>query len=505
MSAPEQTTRTEVDIAVVGTGFSGIAMAVRLKRSGRDDFVVLERARDVGGTWRENTYPGCRCDVPSHVYSFSFAPNPGWSSTFSPQEEIREYIEWVAADHGVLPHVRFGCEVEEASWDPEARRWRLRTSSGPLAARVLVAGSGPLHEPKLPAIPGLAQFEGTVFHSAAWDHDHDLAGERVAVIGTGASAIQFVPQIQPRVERLHLFQRTPAWIMPRADRPLTRVERWLFRRFPGLQRAVRGSVYWARELFAIPMLRVALAPLLRVIGKRHLSRQVPDPELRAKLTPDYLPGCKRILVANDYLPALTQPNVELVCDGIAEVRERAVVTADGTEREVDTIILGTGFHVTDIPVADRIRDGAGRSLAQVWDGSPQAHRGTMVAGFPNLFFLLGPNTGLGHNSVVYMAEVQANYVIRALEHMHARGFESVEPTAAAQRAWNEGVQRRMKGTVWTEGGCSSWYIDRNGLNTTLWPDFSFRFRQALQRFEPAEHRLAGPAPARAEAGVAAIA
>ena len=503
MRAPEQTTHTEVDVAVVGTGFSGIAMAVRLKRSGRDDFLVLERARAVGGTWRENTYPGCRCDVPSHVYSFSFAPNPEWSSTFSPQPEIRDYIRQVAAEQGVLPHVRFGCEVEAARWDSEARRWRLQTSTGPVSARVLVAGSGPLHEPKLPDIPGLADFEGTVFHSAAWDHDHDLAGERVAVIGTGASAIQFVPRIQPQVERLHLFQRSPAWVMPRTDRPLTGVERALYRRFPALQHAMRGGVYWARELLAIPMLRVALAPLLRVIGKRHLSRQVPDAELRDKLTPDYLPGCKRILIADDYLPSLTQPNVELVCDGIAEIRGRTVVTADGAEREVDTIICGTGFHVTDIPVAARIRDGEGRSLAETWDGSPQAHRGTMVAGFPNLFFLLGPNMGLGHNSVVYMAEVQADYVLLALEYMRANGLDAIEPSAEAQRRWNDSIQRRMKGTVWTEGGCSSWYIDRNGLNTTLWPDFSFRFRQALRRFEPAEHRAAEPAPAPARAGVAA--
>ena len=417
MSDSTEQLPTEVEVAIVGTGFSGIAMAVRLKRSGRDDFVVLERAREIGGTWRENTYPGCRCDVPSHVYSFSFAPNPDWSSTFSPQPEIRDYIKRVAIEQGILPHVRFGSEVEDASWDAEARRWRIRTSSGPISARVLIAGSGPLHEPKLPAIRGLADFEGTVFHSATWNHDHELSGERVAVIGTGASAIQFVPQIQPQVETLHLFQRTPAWIMPRADRPLTRIERVLYRRFPALQRAVRGAVYWARELFAIPMLRVAFAPVLRVIGKRHMSRQVPDPELRAKLTPDYLPGCKRILVANDYLPSLTRPNVELVCEPIAEVRERSVVTADGAEREVDTIILGTGFHVTDIPVAQRIHDAGGRSLAEIWDGSPQAHRGTMVAGFPNLFFLLGPNTGLGHNSVVYMAEVQATYVVRALDHL----------------------------------------------------------------------------------------
>ncbi len=478
----------ETDIAIVGSGFSGLAMAARLKRAGNEDFVILERAREVGGTWRENTYPGCRCDVPSHVYSFSFAPNPDWSESFSPQREIFEYLRRVAEDEGVVEHVRFGCEVERATWDADARRWRLQTSGGELSARVLIAGAGPLHEPKLPDVPGLRDFEGHLFHSATWDHDHDLSGERVAVIGTGASSIQFVPQIQPEVERLHLFQRTAPWVMPRRQRRITRIEKALFRRFPVLQRAARGAIYWAREAIAIPMLRVAFAPLLRRVGLVHLRRSIADPALRAKVTPDYLPGCKRILVANDYLPSLAKPNVEVLCEGIAEVRGRTVVGTDGSEREVDTIILGTGFHVLDMPIADRVVDGEGRTLAEHWDGSPQAHRGTTVAGFPNLFLLLGPNTGLGHNSVVYMAEAQAGYVMGALDHMRDDGVETIEVTADAQRDWNEAIQARMDGTVWLEGGCSSWYLDRNGRNTSLWPDFSFRFARALRRFDPAEHR-----------------
>ena len=477
----------ETEIAIVGSGFSGLAMAARLKRAGRDDFVILERARDVGGTWRENSYPGCRCDVPSHVYSFSFAPNPDWSESFSPQAEIFDYLRKVAADEGLTEHVRFGCEVERATWDAEARRWRLQTSAGELAARVLIAGAGPLHEPKLPDVPGLQDFEGTLFHSATWDHEHDLAGERVAVIGTGASAIQFVPQIQPEVDQLHLFQRTPPWVMPRRQRPITRAERALFRRFPAVQRAARAGIYWAREAIAIPMLRVAFAPLLKRVGLMHLRRSVRDRGLRRKLTPDYLPGCKRILVSNDYLPSLAKPNVEVLTEGIAEVRGRTVVGTDGTEREVDTIICGTGFHVLDMPVAERISDAEGRTLADHWDGSPQAHRGTMVAGFPNFFLLLGPNTGLGHNSVVYMAEAQARYVMRALDHMSERELGTVEVSEAAQRDWNDGIQARMDGTVWLEGGCSSWYLDSNGRNTSLWPDFSFRFARALRRFDPAEH------------------
>jgi len=489
--------RTEV--AVVGSGFSGLAMAAGLKRGGHDDFVVLERARDVGGTWRDNAYPGCACDVPSHLYSFSFAPNPEWSSTFSPQPEIQAYLRKVARDEGLLPHVRFGCEVEDAAWDPQERVWRIATSSGTVVAGALVAGAGPLSEPSIPEIPGLADFEGTVFHSATWDHDHDLAGERVAVIGTGASAIQFVPRIQPRVAKLHLFQRTAPWIMPRPDRPITRLEREVYRRVPAAQRLMRAAISWAREGFAIPILNVRLSGITEVAARRHLARQVPDPVLRAKLTPDYKPGCKRILVSNDYLPSLGRPNVEVVTAGIQEIRGRTIVGLDGTEREVDTIVLGTGFHVTDLPIAERVRGDDGRTLAEHWGGSLAALRGTTVAGFPNLFVLLGPNTGLGHTSVVIMAEAQVGYVLRALEHRRRSGVVALAPRRAAQDRWNQGVQKRMRNTVWTAGGCASWYLDATGRNTTLWPDFAFRFRAALRRFDPAEYEVVPARPATAPA------
>ena len=503
MSTVDEATETlpaEVGTVIVGSGFSGLAMAAGLKRDADTDFLILERAGDIGGTWRDNTYPGCRCDVPSLVYSLSFAQNPGWSSTFSAQPEIQAYLKRTAVEHGLRDHFRLGCEVEDAIWDAAAQRWRLQTSRGPIAARVLIASAGPLHEPKLPELPGLDRFQGTVFHSATWDHDHDLSGKRVAVIGTGASAIQFVPKIQPQVERLHLFQRTAPWVFPRTDRELSAFEHGLYRRFPVAQRAMRSAIYWAREAFALPMMRVGLAPALKRIGLAHLRRQVPDPQLREKLTPDYLPGCKRILISNDYLPSLSKANVEVVCEGPAEVRERSIVSADGSEREVDTIILGTGFHVLDMPIAERIRDADGRSLAELWDGSPQAYNGSAVAGFPNFFFLLGPNTGLGHNSVVVMAEAQVGYIRHALGHLRSQGAGALAVRPEVEREWNQRIQRRMKGTVWTEGGCSSWYIDRNGLNTSLWPDFSFRFQRQLQRFDPGEHLVSPPvaAPARAE-------
>jgi cation diffusion facilitator CzcD-associated flavoprotein CzcO len=482
-TAPQTGLPVAVDIAIVGSGFSGLAMAVRLRKAGIHDFVVLERAADLGGTWRDNSYPGCACDVPSHLYSFSFAPNPEWTSTFSPQAEIWAYLRRVALDHDVLPQIHFRAELNEACWEQDLRRWRLHTSRGTVSARVLVSAAGPLSEPSMPSLPGLESFQGTIFHSANWDHGHDLAGERVAVVGTGASAIQFLPRIQPLVGRLHLFQRTAPWIMPRRARSISRTERALYRRFPAAQKLMRAAICVAREAYAIPLLKAGLAPVTRVLGRANIRRHVADPELRRRLTPKYAPGCKRILISNDYLPSLAQPNVEVVTDGIAEVRPHSIVSTDGIEREVDTIIFGTGFHVTDFPIAHRLRGRGGRTLAEAWDGSGQAHRGTTVAGFPNLFLLLGPNTGLGHTSVVLMAEAQVGYVVGALRHMEEAEVVAVDVRAQAQAEWNAMVQRRMRATVWVAGGCASWYLDRNGRNTSIWPSFTFRFRSSLRRFD----------------------
>jgi cation diffusion facilitator CzcD-associated flavoprotein CzcO len=489
---PAKTQLDHVDVAIVGSGFSGLAMAHGLLRDGIDDFVILEKANDVGGAWRDNSYPGCACDVPSHVYSFSFAPNPDWSTTYSPQPEIRDYIRRVAEREGLLPHVRFGWEVAEASWDGGLQRWRLDTSQGTMTARILVAAPGPLSEPSIPQLPGLGRFAGRVFHSARWDHDYDLAGKRVAVVGTGASAIQFVPEIQPKVAQLHLYQRTAPWVLPRTERKLTGAERAIFRSFPAVQRAMRTLVYWARESTAVPMLRARLSVVIKLIGKRHLRRQVPDPGLRQQLTPDYSPGCKRILISNNYYPALSKPNVEVIDGGVVEVRERSVIAADGSEREVDAIIFGTGFHVLDMPIADRVSGVGGVTLSEQFAGSPQAHRGTTFPGFPNLFMILGPNTGLGHMSVVFMAESQSRYVRDALRRMRSEGIGAVSVKPEAHRAYNDSIQSRMKGTVWMEGGCASWYVDANGLNTSLWPDFAYKFRRELQSFDIESYELEAP-------------
>jgi cation diffusion facilitator CzcD-associated flavoprotein CzcO len=481
-------------IVIVGSGFSGLGMAIRLLEDGERDFVVLERAGELGGTWRDNTYPGCRCDVPSHLYSFSFAPNPGWSSTFSPQQEILDYLRDVARRYGVLPQVRYHTELESAEWDEESSRWWLETSQGPMTADVVVLGQGPLSEPRLPDVPGIDSFEGKAFHSAQWDHDHDLDGERVAVVGTGASAIQFVPAIQPRVGSLHIFQRTPPWVVPHPNRPMTAVERAVYRRLPVAQLAMRAGIYFARESFVLQFRHRRVRRLATKMALRQLEKQVPDPELRDKLTPRYELGCKRILPTDEWYPALMQPNVEVVTEGIREIRPRSIVAADGSEREVDTIVFGTGFHVTDIPIAAQVRGREGRPLADEWDGSPMAYKGAAVAGYPNLFFLVGPNTGLGHNSIVFMIESQVNYVADALRTMRRRGARTVEVRPEAQAAYNAELDERTRGTVWVSGGCASYYIDRNGRNSTLWPTFTWPFRRRTREFDEGAYALGAPAP-----------
>ena len=483
-------------IAIVGAGFAGLGMAIRLRQEGEQDFVLLERAADIGGTWRDNTYPGCRCDVPSHLYSFSFAPNPNWSSTFSPQSEILDYLKDCADRFGVMPHIRFDTELESASWDGDDGLWRIETSRGAITADILISAQGPLSDPSLPEVPGIESFEGTAFHSAQWDHDHDLEGERVAVVGTGASAIQFVPEIQPKAAKLHVFQRTAPWVIPHRNRPLRRWERAIYRLFPPAQLVMRAAIYWARELFVLQFRHRAVGRLLERIPMAHMRKQVKDPALREKLTPDYRIGCKRILPTDEWYPALAQPNVEVVTEGITEIRPHSVVAADGTEREVDTIIFGTGFHVTDVPIADRIEGRDGRTLAETWEGSMRAYKGTTVAGYPNLFFLVGPNTGLGHTSIVFMIESQIAYVLGALRTMRRRGAETLEVREEAQAAYNAELDRMTRGTVWVTGGCTSYYIDRNGHNSALWPTYTWPFRRRLREFDAAAYSLGTRVPDR---------
>jgi cation diffusion facilitator CzcD-associated flavoprotein CzcO len=483
-------TEPEVRVAIVGSGFSGIGLAVRLKRAGIHDFVILERAGDLGGTWRDNTYPGCRCDVPSHLYSYSFALNPEWSETYSTQPEIWEYLRRVVDRYGIGPHIRYRHEAHNGQWDESAQLWRVKTAGGELTARYLVLGAGALAEPRLPDLPGLESFQGAVFHSATWDHDFDLTGKRVAVVGTGSSAVQFVPEIASKVSRLVLFQRTPAWVLPHSNRRITRAERWAYRTVPGLQRLVRGGVYWSRELLVLGMgFRPGLLRGIEAMGRRQLRRQVPDPRLRRKLTPDYRIGCKRILLSDDYYPTLARSNVDLVTSAVTEVRPGSVVAADGTEHEVDAIVFATGFHVTDPPYADRIQGRDGNSLAGMFGGSPRAYLGVVSSNFPNAFFLLGPNTGLGHTSVVVMIEAQIGYVLRCLREAERNRWRGVEVRPSVEREYNEEIQRQLAGTVWNTGGCASWYLDANGRNSTIWPRFTWQYRLRLRRFRASDYMV----------------
>ncbi len=479
----------EVDVLVIGAGFSGLGTAIRLKQEGYTDFVVLERGEDVGGTWHFNTYPNCGCDVPSHLYSFSFAPNPDWTRTYSKQPEIRDYLQRTADEFGIRPYVRTNTTVESAAWDEDAGRWTVHTDRGEVRARMLVAGMGPLAEPRIPDIPCLEDFGGEVMHSARWNHDYDLKGKKVASIGTGASAIQYVPAIQPDVEQLYVFQRTPPWVLPHTDRPISSLERRIHERFPALRKAVRGFVYTARETNVVAFVKQPkLMGLIEKLAKKHIERSVPDPEMRKKVTPDYTIGCKRILPSKLWYPALRQDNVELVTVGVEKATATGVVDADGVEREVDAIIFGTGFQVTDMPVGKALRGRDGKTLDETWKGSPNAYLGTSIPGFPNLFLMLGPNTGLGHNSMIYMIESQIAHVIDALAEMGRRGADTVEVREDVALEFNREVDKRHEGAVWNSG-CASWYLDDTGRNATLWPDWTFRFRQRTAHFDPDKYSL----------------
>ena len=473
------------DALVIGSGFAGIGMAIKLQESGRPDFLVLEKDADMGGTWRDNTYPGCACDVPSPLYSFSFAQNPYWSRFFSPQEEIWDYLRRLVDDNGLASRIRYGAEVTSASFDEAQGVWDVVVNGGEtLRCRALVAGVGALHVPHVPEIPGLDTFEGTSFHSAQWRHDHDLAGRRVAVVGTGASAVQFVPQIQPQVGHLDLFQRTPAWVTPKPDRAVDEKEQHFYARHPRAQRALRNLVYWMLEARGAGF---ALTPkamrFLEKSARRHLERQVPDPELRAKLTPDYQIGCKRILLSNDFYPSLTQDNVDVVTEAITEVRPHGVVTADGVEHEVDTIIFGTGFHVSGNLTQMKIVGRDGVELGDLWARRGiGAHLGMTMAGFPNLFLLLGPNTGLGHSSVVFMIESQIRYVVQALDLLDEQQATYLDVRPDTEQDFLARVQHRLSDTVW-ESGCTSWYLDENGRNFTIWPHFTWKYWLETRRLK----------------------
>jgi cation diffusion facilitator CzcD-associated flavoprotein CzcO len=480
-----------VDIVIVGSGFAGLGMAIQLKRAGRDDFVVLEKAADLGGTWRDNTYPGCACDVPSYLYSYSFALNPHWSRMYSPQPEIWAYLRDCAERFGVDSRIEYGAEVTSAVWDEDAGQWRLEvTGSEPIACRVLVSAVGALHVPKVPDLPGLETFGGTAFHSAAWQHDVDLSGRRVAVIGTGASGAQVVPAIADQVAHLDLYQRTPAWILPRPDRAIGALEHQRFQRHPSALRLARGLVYWSLEARGVGFtVSARLQPVAERMARRYLERKVRDPGLRARLTPDYEFGCKRALLSSDFYPAVQKPNVELVTAGIERFTQTGIIDGQGVERSVDTVVFATGFDVSANVGHLEIVGRDGVSLNDLWekDGT-NAHLGIMVSGFPNLFLLLGPNTGLGHNSVVFMIESQIRFVLNKLRLVDAAGARQVDVREEVQRSSARDVQEHLADSVWMSG-CRSWYLDEHGRNFTIWPRTTVRYWLETRRLRRRDYRL----------------
>lgn len=479
-----------VSTLIIGSGFAGLGAAIKLAQAGITDYVVLERGEDVGGTWRDNTYPGAACDVPSHLYSYSFALNPQWTRSFSTQPEIYKYIQNVADRYKVRDKHIFGCDVTSAQWDNTTGQWHVSTTQGEFVAKIVVSAVGALCEPSLPDIAGIEDFAGEIFHSSRWNHDTDLTGKRVAVIGTGASAIQIVPAIGKKVSHLDVYQRTAPWILPRADREYTTIENLAFKYVPGFQKLCRTGIYLMRESQVVGL---AKAPIfmkpLQFAAQRHLKAQIKDKALRKKVTPNFQIGCKRMLISNNYFPTLARDNVDLVTEGIERVTANSIVSKSGTTREIDAIVVATGFHVTDSPTFASIFGKDGRSLAEVFDKTGmQGYKGAAVANFPNMFFLVGPNTGLGHSSMVYMIESQINYLVDAINTINKYDIGTIEVRSDTQAKYNQELQAAMAKSVWNNGGCASWYMDKHGNNTTLWPGFTFQFRNATKHFDLAAYR-----------------
>jgi cation diffusion facilitator CzcD-associated flavoprotein CzcO len=486
--------RRETQVLIIGGGFSGIGAAIRLRKAGIHDFTILEKAHKLGGTWLHNTYPDCGADTPSVIYSFSFARNPEWDRIFAKQPQIEEYLDRIADEYGVTPHARFNVQVTNASWDDDIQRWEVDTSEGTYVAKYVIAAAGPQHEIAMPDLPGVGDFGGDQFHSANWNHDVDLAGKRVAVIGTGASAMQFLPKIQPLVGKLELYQRTPPWVMPKMDRGLSEGYKNFLRRFPAINRAIANAVYYGSEGLQYAQRHPKAMMQIQKIGARHMRSQVKDPALRKQFTPDFVMGCKRILFSNTWYPALTADNAEVIAAGVAEVTQTGVIDTNGDHREVDVIIWGTGFRVTDPDISHRVTGRNGKKLSELWQGSPQACFSTVVSGYPNAFVLLGPNVGNGHGSVSTLVELQANYIANAITTAEQAGLESIDVKQRVQDVYNAEIQDALQGTVFNAGGCSSYYIDVNGRNSSIYPWTTLRFRKDTAKFDLDDYETTVAAP-----------
>lgn len=482
------TTVNHFNVLIIGGGFAGLGAAIKLREHGITNFAVLEKGNELGGVWRENTYPGCACDVPSTLYSYSFAPNPNWSRVFAKQVEIKSYLQKLAVDYSVMPHVNFHQEALEIRWIEESSHWQITTRSKNYTAKFVILACGPIHEPKLPDVPGINEFKGEIFHSSQWRHDVDLHGKRVAVIGTGASAIQFVPEIQPTVSSLHVFQRTPHWVLPKLDSSLPGWVRSLFATLPGAQSVARGVTYGVFESINGGLQSTLIMKRLHAIAKWNIRRHIKDKKLQEKLTPKYVLGCKRILQSSDWYRAIGSKNVELIDSGLSRIKEKTLVASNGQQAEVDVIILSTGFEVAEPPIAKRVFNREGKSMAEVWAGSPEGYLGTTVEGCPNAFLMFGPNIAVSSSAFIIM-ESQFAFIVDAIQKMRNEGIRTFEPKPDVVKTFNRKVQQALKNTVWNKGGCRSYFIDKNGRNSTAWPWTTFEMKRQLAKFRIGDFKI----------------
>ena len=479
---------SDFPIAVIGAGFAGIGMAIQLKKAGIDSFTIFERASEIGGTWRDNTYPGCACDVPSHVYSYSFELNPNWTRSFASSGEIQGYLLHCVEKYGLRRHLRLNTAITEASFDEAAGLWSLSTDRGEkVSARAVASGVGGLVDPAHPDIKGMQSFTGEMFHTARWNHACDLSGKKVAVIGTGASAIQVVPAIAASVEKLSVFQRTPHWVVPKLDRAIPKRNREFFARHPRAQRLLRWLLFGLSEAWGpIVFLDSPLSKIGEHGSLKHLEQSVADPDLRRKLTPDFQFGCKRVLISNDYWSSFERENVELVTDPIAEIKSESIETRDGREHPVDVIVLATGFALGLANAPFPVTGLSGRMLDDAWKDGATAYKGMTVSGFPNWFIMMGPNTGPGHTSVLVYTECQIGYAIQAIQKLMSENIKYLDVKQSVQDAYNTGLQKRMKHMAWSSG-CNSWYLNPDGSNHALYPGYASEYCLRARKFKPAEY------------------
>ena len=484
--------KTDYQVGIIGAGFGGLVAALKLKDAGKNNFVIFERASQIGGTWRDNTYPGCACDVPSHLYSLSAAPNPEWRLKFSTQPEIFNYLKNVVTKNDLTKHIRLNTDIVEIKFIELGGFWQVTDRTGnQTTVKALISATGPLNRPVIPKFQGLEDFKGEKFHSSAWNSTCDLKGKQVAIIGTGASSIQIVPSIAADVAQLHVFQRTPAWIAPRMNRKISSFEKKVYKYAPFMQKGVREVLYWVNEFLGKAFVgNKNIHKLSEYVALQKLKKEVKDPEIRQKLTPQYKLGCKRVLVSDDYYPAFNRPNVNLITTYIEKITADSIVTKDGQIYPVDIIVFATGFEAAEVAIYTKIFDKNGQNLIDFWAKTGvEAYRGTTVSGYPNLLFMLGPNTGLGHNSVIHMMESQMTYMLQYLELLEKSGEKAyLDVKSDVQKTHNDLLQRQFEGTVW-DSGCQSWYRNKNGRITTLYPRLTVQFRREMQKMNEADYQI----------------